>query len=71
MRIKSVICSVGRSGYMHRDLMAMNDRTRASDDRLTSSITAVQESLKQLAQQVEKSAAQPQQLSAGSRVASG
>jgi len=23
MRIKSVICSVGRSGYMHRDLMAI------------------------------------------------
>src|SRR5215813_7375841 len=23
MRVKSVICSVGRSGYMHRDLMAI------------------------------------------------
>src|SRR5262245_15436007 len=23
MRIRSVICSIGRSGYMHRDLMAM------------------------------------------------
>src|SRR5258706_15920122 len=23
MRVRSVICSVGRSGYMHRDLMAM------------------------------------------------
>jgi len=52
-----------RFDAMHRDLMAMNDRTLASDDRLTSSIAAVQESLKQLAQQVEKSAAQPQQLS--------
>jgi hypothetical protein len=46
---------------MHRDLMAMSDRTRANDDRLTSSITAVQASLKQLAQQVERSAVQPQQ----------
>jgi localization factor PodJL len=36
----------------------MNDRTRASDDRMTSTITAVQESLKQLAQQVERGAPQ-------------
>jgi localization factor PodJL len=50
-----------RLDVMHRDLMAMNDRTRANDERLTSSITAVQESLKQLAQQVEKSASQPAQ----------
>lgn len=28
MRIKSVICSVGRSGYMHRDLMAMKAGAR-------------------------------------------
>jgi methylaspartate ammonia-lyase len=28
MRIKSVICSVGRSGYMHRDLMAMKSGAR-------------------------------------------
>ena len=50
-----------RLDSMHRDLMAMNERTRASDDRLTGSITAVQESLKQLAQQVERSASQPAQ----------
>jgi localization factor PodJL len=50
-----------RLDAMHRDLMAMIDRTRANDDRLISSITAVQESLKQLAQQVEKSAIQSQQ----------
>jgi localization factor PodJL len=47
-----------RLDAMHRDLMAMNDRTRASDDRMTSTITAVQESLKQLAQQVESSTPQ-------------
>jgi localization factor PodJL len=50
-----------RLDAMHRDLMTMSDRARVSDDRLTSSITAVQDSLKQLAQQVEKSAVQPQQ----------
>ncbi len=44
---------------MHRDLMAMNDRTRASDDRLAGTIEAVHESLKQLVQQVERSAPQP------------
>ncbi len=44
---------------MHRDLVAMNDRTRASDDRLSSTIEAVHESLKQLVQQVERSTPQP------------
>jgi len=29
MRVKSVICSVGRSGYMHRDLMAIKAGARA------------------------------------------
>jgi len=48
-----------RLDAMHRDLMAMNDRTRASDDRLASTIEAVHESLKQLVQQVERSAPQP------------
>ena len=43
-----------RLDAMHRDLMAMNDRTRASDDRLASTIAAVHESLKQLVQQVEQ-----------------
>jgi localization factor PodJL len=43
-----------RLDAMHRDLMAMNDRTRASDDRLASTIAAVHESLKQLVQQVER-----------------
>ena len=28
MRVRSVICSVGRSGYMHRDLMAMKSGAR-------------------------------------------
>jgi len=50
-----------RLDAMHRDLMAMNDRTRANDERLTSSITAVQESLKRLVHQVERSASQPAQ----------
>jgi localization factor PodJL len=43
-----------RLDAMHRDLMAMNDRTRASDDRLASAIAAVHESLKQLVQQAEQ-----------------
>src|SRR5262245_291861 len=50
-----------RLDAMHRDLMAMNDRTRANDERLADSIIAVQESLKQLALQVERSASQPAQ----------
>ncbi len=50
-----------RLDAMHRDLIAMSDRTRTNDDRLTNSITAVQDSLKQLAQQVEKGASQAQQ----------
>jgi localization factor PodJL len=53
-----------RLDAMHRDLLAMNDRTRANDERLTDSITAVQGSLKQLAQQVERSAPQPRPLMA-------
>ncbi|MEX1060247.1 MAG: peptidoglycan-binding protein, partial [Methyloceanibacter sp.] len=48
-----------RLDAMHRDLMAMNDRTRASDDRLAGTIEAVHESLKQLVQQAERSAPQP------------
>ena len=44
---------------MHRDLVAMNDRTRASDDKLAGTIEAVHESLKQLVQQMEKPAPQP------------
>lgn len=49
-----------RLDAMHRDLVAMNDRTRASDDRLSSTIEAVHESLKQLVQQVERSAPPPE-----------
>jgi len=48
-----------RLDAMHRDLVAMNERTRASDDRLATTIAAVHESLKQLVQQVERSAPQP------------
>ncbi len=51
--------TVERLDAMHRDLMAMNDRARASDDRLASTIEAVHASLKQLVQQVERNAPQP------------
>lgn len=51
--------SAERLDAMHRDLMAMNDRTRASDDRLAGTIEAVHESLKQLVQQAERNAPQP------------
>jgi localization factor PodJL len=45
-----------RLDAMHRDLVAMNDRTRASDDKLAGTIAAVHESLKELVQQIEKNA---------------
>jgi localization factor PodJL len=50
-----------RLDAMHRDLMAMNDRTRANDDRLSGTIEAVHDSLKKLVQLVEQGApgAQP------------
>jgi localization factor PodJL len=53
--------TVERLDAMHRDLMAMNDRTRAGDDRLSGTIEAVHESLKKLVQLVEQGApgAQP------------
>jgi localization factor PodJL len=51
--------TVERLDAMHRALMAMNDRTRASDDKLTSTIEAVHDSLKQLVRQIEKTAPQP------------
>ena len=48
-----------RLDAMHRDLMAMNDRTKSSDDKLASTIEAVHASLKELAQQVEHAASTP------------
>jgi localization factor PodJL len=51
--------TVERLDAMHRALMAMNDRTRASDDKLTSTIEAIHDSLKQLVRQIEKTAPQP------------
>ena len=45
-----------RLDAMHRDLMAMNDRTKSSDDKLAGTIEAVHASLKELAQQVERAA---------------
>lgn len=55
--------SEDRLNAMHRDLVAMSDKARASDERLAGSLQAVHESLKQLVAQVERSssaAAQPQ-----------
>jgi localization factor PodJL len=46
-----------RIDAMHRDLVAMSDKSRASDERLAGTLQAVHDSLKQLVQQVEKSAA--------------
>jgi len=43
-----------RLDAIHRDLVAMNDRSRATDDRLADTLTAVHQSLKQLVQQVER-----------------
>ena len=51
--------SAERLDTMHRDLMTMNDRTRASDDKLAGTIEAVHASLRQLVQQMEKPAPLP------------
>ena len=51
--------TIERLDAMHRDLVAMNDRTKSSDDKLAGTIEAVHASLKQLAQQVERAAPPP------------
>ncbi len=43
-----------RLDAMHRDLVAMSDKARLSDERLASTLQAVHDSLKQLVLQVEK-----------------
>ena len=48
--------NAGRLDALHRDLAAMNERSRASEDRLAGTVEAVHESLKQLVQQLERSA---------------
>jgi localization factor PodJL len=48
-----------RLDAMHSDLVAMNDRARASDDKFIVTIEAVHESLKQLVQQIENNAPPP------------
>ena len=48
-----------RLDAMHRDLVAMNDRARASDDQSVGTIEAVHESLKQLVQQIERKHLRP------------
>jgi localization factor PodJL len=47
--------SEDRLNAMHRDLAAMSDKARASDERIAGSLQAVHESLKQLVAQVERS----------------
>jgi localization factor PodJL len=49
-----------RLDAMHRDLLTMSERSRASDDRLAVTIEAVHESLKKLVQLMEQSAPPPQ-----------
>jgi localization factor PodJL len=49
--------SEDRLNAMHRDLAAMSDKSRASDERIAGSLQAVHESLKQLVAQVERSGA--------------
>jgi localization factor PodJL len=51
--------TTGRLDAMHRDLMAMNDRTKSSDQKLAGTIEAVHASLKELAHQVERAATPP------------
>jgi hypothetical protein len=52
-----------RLDTMHRDLMAMNARSSAADDRLAGSIEAVHQSLKQLVLETERSASRATALS--------
>src|SRR4029079_1054787 len=48
-----------RLDAMHRDLMAMNDRTKSSDQKLAGTIEAVHASLQEPAQPVESAATPP------------
>jgi localization factor PodJL len=56
---KPSTATIERLDAMHRDLVAMNDRSTSSDDKLAGTIEAVHASLKQLAQQVERAAPPP------------
>jgi TPR repeat protein len=49
-----------RLDAIHRDLVAMNERSRSTDDRLADTMAAVHQSLKQLVQQVERGTQVPQ-----------
>jgi localization factor PodJL len=51
-----------RLDAMHRDLKAMNERSTAAGDRLAGIVEAVHDSLKQLVQQAERSAARASEL---------
>src|SRR5262245_63115034 len=51
-----------RLDAMHRDLKAMNERSTAAGDRLAGIVEAVHDSLKQLVQQAERSAARATEL---------
>src|SRR5262245_38265998 len=51
-----------RLDAMHRDLKAMNERSSAAGDRLAGIVEAVHDSLKQLVQQAERSAARATEL---------
>jgi localization factor PodJL len=51
-----------RLDAMHRDLTAMNERSTAAGDRLAGIVEAVHDSLKQLVQQAERSAARATEL---------
>ena len=55
--LKRDAANAERLDAMHRDLVAMNERSRASEDRLAGTVEAVHESLKQLVQQLERNAA--------------
>jgi localization factor PodJL len=53
-----------RLDAMHRDLKAMNERSTAAGDRLAGIVEAVHDSLKELVQQAERSAARATELKA-------
>ena len=60
-----------RLDAMHRDLKAMNERSTAAGDRLAGIVEAVHDSLKQLVQQAERSAARATELKPHAPLAQG
>ena len=53
------VSALERLDAIHRDLVAMNERSRATDDRVVDTLAAVHESLKTLVHKLERSSSTP------------